>query len=354
MKNLLKQFDLKGEVVDFKTYGNGHINKTFLVKTTEDAYIFQFVNSAVFPDVDMLMNNIDLVTSHLRAKGKKTLEIVHTKDGKLYLTVGEDFFRGYRFIENSVCYEKLPSLDMVREAARGFGAFHKDLADVDVSKIGDVIPDFHDTAKRFASFEEIIKKNPKRRLAIAEESVRFVESRKDDYSLLVGALSRGEIRPSITHNDPKINNVAFDRDTGKVSCVLDLDTVMTGTLLYDFGDALRSLFTGDNEDSLDLTCLKADLAIYEAYLDGYFSEAHNVMNQREIELLPYSILVITEELAMRFLGDFVNGDLYFRADYPTHNLVRAQTQIALAKDIIARMDDLKAITAKIVKKYNNQ
>lgn len=351
MKDLLKEFEIEGKILSVEKYGNGHINKTFLVKTDKETYIFQFVNANVFKNINMLMHNIYSVTSHILAKGGKTLEIVKTKDGRLYSQFGSDYFRGYKYIQNSVCYEKLPSLEMVKEAARGFGEFHSLLADIDVTQIGDVIPDFHNTKKRYKDFEKIVKKNPVKRNDLCYDDILFLRSRHNDYSLLVNALEDGSISKSITHNDPKINNVVFDKKTNKVSCVLDLDTVMTGTFLYDFGDALRSLFTGDNEDTLDTSKLVCDLDIYEAYLDGYYSMMKDVINEKEIELLPYSILVIAEELAIRFLGDFINGDKYFGVEYPTHNLVRARTQIALAKDIIKHLDDLKEITNKIVKKY---
>lgn len=347
MNEYLKHFQLEGDIVEVKPYGNGHINKTFLVKTTAKAYVFQFVNASVFPDVDMLMNNIRLVSEHIRAKGGRSLEIVPTKEGGLYLRVGEDFIRGYVYIANSVCYEKLPSLEMVTEAARGFGAFHRDLSDIDVSQIGDVIPDFHNTQKRFEHFKSILDQHPER-VDSCQEEIAFLLSRTKDYSLLVDALARGDIHPAVTHNDPKINNVAFDEQTGKVSCVLDLDTVMTGTFLFDFGDGLRSLFTGDNEDNPDTSLLRADLDIYKAYLDGYASMMGKTMNAREIELLPDSIRVITEELAMRFLGDYLLGDVYFHIDYPKHNLVRARSQIALAKDLIANEDALRQCTDAIL------
>ena len=351
MKELLKRFELEGDIVSVEPYGNGHINKTFLVKTLQKSYIFQFVNASVFPDVAGLMNNIALVTKHLQSRGVPTLHVVPTKDGQTYVNVGEDFFRGYDFIENSVCYEKLPNLDMVRKAAEGFGQFHSGLSDIDVSKIVDVIPDFHNTRKRYEAFCSIVLANPVGRLSECKEEVDFLVSRQKDYSMLVEALDKGDIRASVTHNDPKINNVAFDKKTGEVACVLDLDTVMGGTFLYDFGDGLRSLFTGDNEDSTDLEKLVVDLDIYEAYLDGYFSMMKDSINDKEIELLPYSILVIAEELSLRFLGDFLNGDAYFHVDYPTHNLVRARTQIALAKDILKHMDELQALTKRIVSKY---
>ena len=351
MRALLDRFELDGEIVSVEPYGNGLINKTFLVKTLQKSYIFQFINASVFPDVEGLMNNISLVTKHLESKGIPTLHIVPTKDGKTYINVGDEFFRGYDFIENSICYEKVPNLDMVRKAAEGFGRFHNGLADIDVSKIVDVIPDFHNSKKRYESFCNIVRQNPAGRLAQCKAEVDFLLSRHEDYSLLVDALAEGTIRPSVTHNDPKINNVAFDRTTGEVACVLDLDTVMGGTFLYDFGDAVRSLFTGDNEDSPDTSKLVVDLPIYEAYLDGYFQCMKDSINDKEIEFLPYSILIIAEELSTRFLGDFLNGDKYFHVDYPTHNLVRARTQIALAKDIIRKMGELQATTKRVVEKY---
>ena len=349
MKTLFNQFDLNGRITSIKPYGNGHINKTFLVKTTKDAYIFQFVNSKVFPNVAMLMNNIFFVTEHIRSKGHPSLEIIKTKDGRLYLQVADEFLRGYRFIANSICYEALPSLEMVTEAAKGFGQFHCDLADIDVSKIGDVIPDFHNTPLRFKDFQSAVTRNRKKRLSLCEDEVDFLMSREKDYSLIMDALKKGEINKSVTHNDPKINNVVFDKDSGQVSCVLDLDTVMTGSFLFDFGDALRSLFTGDNEDSIDTSELKVNMDIYKAYLKGYYPMMKDTMTEKEKELLPYSILIITEELAMRFLGDFIEGDVYFGVQYPMHNLTRAKTQIALAKDILEHFDELAEATKEITK-----
>lgn len=351
MKQLLERFCLQGQILNIESHGNGHINKTFLVETDQERYVFQYVNHNVFPDIEGLMNNIRLVTEHLLAKGQKTLEIVPAKDGRLFIQDGDDYFRGYKFIPNCVCPEKLESLDMVREAARGFGAFHQGLADIEVKDIVDVIPHFHDTKKRFLDFKAAVDADRKGRLENAKAEVDFLLFREKDYSLLVDALAKGEIALSITHNDPKINNVAFDKDSGKFICVLDLDTVMKGTFLYDVGDGLRSLFTGDNEDSLDLNKLVVDLPLYEAYIDGYLSMMAPVVNEKEIELLPYSVLVIAEELAMRFLGDYLNGDVYFGVAYPRHNLVRAKTQIALAQNILTHLDDLSKITADVSKKY---
>lgn len=351
LEKQLSKFALDGEILSVVPFGNGHINKTYKVETTGGKYVFQFVNASIFPNVDGLMRNIELVGNHIREKGGRSLEIVKTHDGKLFLKEGAEFFRGYRFIEDSVCYEALPNLEMVREAAMGFGSFHQALSDLDASQIVDVIPDFHNTKKRYEAFLEAVQDDPEGRLINCKEEVDFLLSRKEDYSVMVDALKQKKINNTVTHNDPKINNVAFDAVSGKVKCVLDLDTVMQGTFLYDFGDGLRSLFTGDNEDNKDTSALKADLAIYEAYLDGYYSMMKDVINEEERNLLPFSIQLLAEELSMRFLGDYLLGDVYFGVSYPEHNLIRARTQIALAKDIIAHMDELKEITEKIARKY---
>lgn len=349
---LIERFAIEGDVLSIKSYGNGLINKTLLVETTKKRYIFQSINNNVFPDVDMLMNNIDQVTSHLRSKGVTTLEIVKTKDGRLYEEVDGSFYRGYLFIESSVCYEKPSSLEMVRQTGLGFGSFHKNLVDIDISHIGDVIKGFHDTRKRYHDFVDIVNKNPVDRLYFCQDEVDFLLSRKLDYPVIVEGIKDGSVGLRITHNDPKINNIAFDKDTNQVKCVLDLDTVMLGSYLYDFGDCLRSLFTGDNEDNFDTRKLKVDLDIYRSFLDGYYQEMTGALSSKELRLLPFSILLITEELAMRFLGDFINGDKYFGIKYPTHNLVRARSQIALAKDIIKHYEELDDITGDVVLKYN--
>lgn len=352
METLINNFDIKGKLLSIEPYGNGHINKTFLVKTSKETYIFQLINKNVFSNIEALMNNIYLVTTHLRKKNVNTLEIVKTKDGKLYSMLGDDYVRGYKYIEDSICYESLPSLELVKEAARGFGEFHNALVDIEISNIVDTIPDFHNTKKRYKDFLKIVEENPKERLCLCKEEVEFIKSNSELYSLLVDSIDERSIGKRITHNDPKINNVAFSKSSNKVSCILDLDTVMLGSYLYDFGDALRSLFTGDNEDNMDTSLLKVDLDLYKAYLEGYYSMMVSSLNEKEISLLPTSILIISLELSMRFLGDFLNGDIYFGVNYSTHNLVRARSQIALAKDLIKNMDKLNKITLEVVKKYS--
>lgn len=351
MQNLIEKFNIKGKVKSIHSFGNGHINKTFLVKTTKEDYVFQFVNFEVFRNIESLMKNISRVTEHLRSKGETTLHFLETKDGSHYVKSCDDYLRGYHFLPNSICYERPVSLVMVNEMGKGLGRFHKNLVDIDIEGISEAIPDFHNTKKRFADFLEAIKKNKADRLFYCQEDVDFAISRKEDYPIIEEGISNGKIGLRITHNDPKVNNFAFDQRTNQVCCLIDLDTVMLGSYLYDFGDALRSLFTGENESNFDTRKIAVDFDIYRAFLDGYYKEMVGALNDYEIELLPFSALLMTEELVMRFLGDFLNGDTYFNAKYPTHNLIRARTQIALSKDIIKHYDELKAITKEIVEKY---
>ncbi|MCR5349080.1 MAG: phosphotransferase [Bacilli bacterium] len=344
MEEALRQFALKGDITAISPLGNGLINKTFRVDTTEASYVFQYVNVTVFPNVEGLMSNIDLVTKHLEKKGIPTLSVIPTKDGKSFLCHEGEYLRGYEFIEDAFCYEKLPSLDLVEACAKGFGIFHRGLADLDATKLVDVIPGFHDTPKRWQAFQDALRKNAASRAHECMEEICFLQSQTDVYPLLMDGLKRGEVRYCVAHNDPKINNVAFSKKDGSVRCVLDLDTVMGGTFLFDFGDGLRSLFTGDNEDNRDTSLMKVDVDVYRAYLRGYMEQMRDVVTREEVALMPYSVLVITLELAMRFLMDFLNGDVYFRVSCPDHNLVRARTQIALAKDILLHLPELASIT----------
>jgi len=179
--------------------------------------------------------------------------------------------------------------------------------------------------------------------------ISFINSHRADFSLLTDGLDDGSIHNSITHNDPKINNVLFNSEDNQVKCVIDLDTVMTGSYLFDFGDALRSLFTGANEDSKDLSLLKVDFDVYKAYLTGYYSQMKTVLNKKEIELLPMSVVILTMELVIRFLTDYIQGDIYFGINYTTHNFDRAMTQYTLAKDLYNNLDKLKEITNGVCK-----
>ena len=340
-------FDFKGEIKTITLYGNGHINKTFLIATTKDNYIFQVINSYAFKNIDVLVNNIYIVTDHLSKKNVPSLEMIPTLTKALYYSDSRNYYRMYKFVTGTKCYEEIENLEMVTLTAEAFGDLHYNLSDLDANLLKEVIPHFHDTPKRYRDLLDAKEKDVKGRFNTCINEFNDVELLKDKFDLITSALDKKEIPLKITHNDPKINNVLFDEKTNEVKCVIDLDTVMPGSVLYDFGDALRSLFTGSNEDNIDPSTCRVNFDIYRAYLSGYYSKMANALNDKEIELLPYAPFVLSIECGIRFLEDYLRGDVYFHTTYPEHNLVRARTQINQAKDILNNIDKLKEITKEI-------
>lgn len=349
---IASHFELDSKPVSCEKFGHGHINKTFRLQTEKGTlYILQMVNNYVFHDVNMLMNNIYIVSSFLISKGHESLNIIKTITGDLYYMTQKRFYRMYDFAPNSLSLdEAAPDSPIIKYTSEAYGDLHMNLAELDASKLGEVIPDFHNTPKRYENFLKAIEINYHNRRALCEKEIEIIKGYKDKYSLVVDALEKKEIHLIVTHNDPKINNVLFDKDTKKFRCVIDLDTAMPGSILYDFGDALRSLFTGLQEGNKDTSLVKVNFLLYENFLTGYASKMKNVFTKREIELLPFSVFLISIELAMRFLDDFLRGDLYFRAKEENGNLNRARTQIALAQDVLKNLDKLNQMTTEIIEK----
>ena len=242
-KRVFKNFSVKGDVVKFEPYGNGHINKTYYVETTKRKYILQCINSYAFKDVELLMNNVIRVTSHLLDKEIFTIKFIPTFQGRLYSKDEEFTYRVYKFIDNVICHEELTDLNIVEKAGSAFGKLHQNLRDLDVSLLGEVIPNFHDTKKRYKDFSRAADKDILHRLDNCIEEVKAIRGLSKYFGYIVENMESGVIPVYVTHNDPKINNVLFDEETDEVKCVIDLDTVMPGSVLFDFGDALRSLFT---------------------------------------------------------------------------------------------------------------
>jgi N-acetylhexosamine 1-kinase len=352
--NILNNFAIDSKAIYCKPFGNGHINKTYEVKTEKGGhYILQQVNDNIFKDVDMLMRNINYVSSYLIERGFESLQLIKTIDDKLYYKEKGHFFRVYIFSPNSTHFEKAdPNSPLIRETSEAYGDLHNNLAGIDASKLGEVIPDFHNTEKRFENFKKGIEVNYQNRKETCKKEIEDILAFKEHFSTINDGLAKKEINYTVTHNDPKINNVLFDKDTLKFKCVVDLDTVMPGTILFDFGDALRSLFTGDNECSKDLSQLKVDFKIYEQYLIGYATKMKKTLTKKEIELLPFSIFLMGIELSMRFLEDYLRGDVYFRVHNDDDNLTRARTQLTLSKDIFNNLDALNKMTKEIIEKIN--
>ena len=346
----VSKFQIKDRIVGFTPLGNGHINTTFLIKTkSKKWYVLQKINNSVFNDVEKLMKNIYKTTNFLKSKGYETLEVVKTKNNKLYYEDESGFYRLYLYIENVMCYEGVNDLDMVYNTAKAFGLLHKSLCEFDASTLYEIIPDFHNTKKRYDALLKAIKEDKCNRVKDCLAELEFINKHEVDYSVIVDAIKNKEIKLAVTHNDPKINNVLFDNVTGDIRAVIDLDTVMPGSYLYDYGDALRSLFTGEYEDSKDLSKIGIDYPVFEMYTKGYLSEMKGVLNQKEVGSLAFSVFLLATELAMRFLTDYLNGDVYFKTNYPEHNLIRARTQIKLASDIYEHLSELNQIVDKCYK-----
>ena len=345
----LEQFDIKGTVMGYSPLGNGHINTTYLVTTKEgECYVLQKINNHVFKDVDKLMSNIYLATKFLSEKGYETLEIVKTKDHKLYYQDEDGYYRLYTYIKDVICYEGVEDLDAVYNAAKAFGALHKSLFDFPAKSLYEVIPNFHNTEKRYADFLMAVNFNVCNRVRKCQKEIDAINKYNNLYSLINNCIKSGEVKLGVTHNDPKINNVLFDKDSGQIRVVVDLDTVMPGSYLYDIGDAFRSMFTVDNEDSEDLSKLKVNFDVFRTYVKAYLSKMKNELSETEIKLIPFSAYLMTIECGIRFLEDYLRGNKYFHVEYEEHNLVRARTQIALAKDILKNLNEMNKIVDDLV------
>lgn len=352
-----------GRLVSKNPYGNGHINDTFLVccKTTEGTetrYILQRMNHNIFKNPPQLMENMVYVTEYLRAKiisqggdpERETLNVIKTKDGAdWYQDSGQNYWRVFPFIENSMCLEKVENATDFYDSAVAFGNFQRMLADFPAETLHETIPNFHNTPSRFQDFRNAVQAGNKERAALAQKELSFVFDRKQDVSILTDLLAEGNLPLRVTHNDTKLNNILFDTDTHKALCIIDLDTVMPGLSLYDFGDSIRFGANTGAEDETDLTKVGLDLTLFEAFTKGYLEGCKGSLTGKEIEMLPMGAKLMTFECGMRFLTDFLTGDHYFKIHRENHNLDRARTQFKLVADMEEKWNEMKAI----VQKYRN-
>ena len=348
---MLKNFDLGFDVAE---YGNGHINDTYLVETP-GKFIVQRINKTVFPHPEYVMENIMGVTDFLRKKieaaggdpDRETLTFVKTTDGlPYYVDENGDYYRVYKFIDNAVSYTIVENSSQLYNAAKAFGKFQNMLADYPAETLHETIVNFHNTKDRYRQFKEAVEKDAAGRAKDVQDEIKFVLDREADGSVVVDAIAEGRIPLRVTHNDTKLNNVLLDPVTGEGVCVIDLDTVMPGSLLYDYGDALRFGGSSGAEDEPDLSKIWFDVEKFEAFTRGFIEELPSITDE-ELKLLPFSIKLMTLECGLRFLADYLNGDVYFKTHCPEHNLVRCRTQFKLVAEIETKMDELNAIVAKL-------
>lgn len=339
-----RQFDFPGEVLGTTPYGNGHINDTYLVKFREGARtarcVLQRINRNVFRNPPMVMQNVARVTAHLKAQfagqpdaARRVMDLLHARDGQPWVVDAQgDYWRSYRYIDGVRSHETIENTAQAFEAARAFGEFQQQLANLPAPRLHETIPDFHHTPKRFAALEAAIAADPCQRAATARAEIAFALARKPMASLLVDA----QLPERVTHNDTKINNLLLDETSGTALCVIDLDTVMPGLALYDFGDMVRTATSPADEDERDLAKVTLRFPIFEALVRGYLSAAGGFLTRDEKRLLAVSGKLITFETGIRFLTDYLLGDTYFRIHRPEHNLDRCRTQFKLIESIEAQ------------------
>ena len=350
--NVLEQFGIDAAAFP---HGNGHINNTFLVDSSPRV-ILQRINTSIFKKPQEVMENIMAVTAYLRAKiaenggdpARETMTFLTTKEGlPYYQTADGDFWRACYFVEDTVCLEIAQTPEDFAEVAHAFGCFQRMLADFPADQLHETIERFHDTPNRFAQLEEAIAADRAGRVVSVTAEIALCRKFQKYASLIIDGIADGTVPLRVTHNDTKLNNVLLDGKTHKGICVIDLDTVMPGSLLYDFGDAMRTGASTGAEDEIDLNNVQFDLEKFEAFTAAFLEELGESVTARERELLPYSALIITLEQATRFLADHINGDVYYHIHRENHNLDRARTQLKLVCDI----ENLLPRMTEIVSKY---
>ena len=360
LTEIYKIFGLTGEYTGYNVLKNGNINKTYKADFKENgknkSYIIQNINTYVFKKPEYIMENIDGVTKHIYGKlpdDKKERGVLHylnAVDGKnYYVDKNGGFWRGYGFVDNSVTYDSFDDPALFEAAGAAFGDFQLLLSDYDASSLHEIIPGFHNTKSRYKKLFETIEKDPAGRVGSVMPEIEFLKENRSLGEALVDMLEDGELPLRVTHNDTKGNNILFDKDTNETLAVIDLDTVMPGLVAYDFGDAIRFGANFSDEDEPDISKTGLDLKKYEAFTKGFVGKIKDSATKKELETLSLGAIVMTIELAVRFLHDYIDGDNYFKLNYPEHNIVRTRCQIALAKDMIKKRAEMD----RIVKKYAN-
>ena len=360
LKSVVNRFCIHGDVTSIEQINRGYINLTYKVETLSKnnhvhQYILQRINTNVFVDVDMLMSNFQTTTAHLRDRlqmpGKHRCGAVQmlrtTKDGGLYFEDESGAWRLMTYFDN-VCSLDIPdSYKTFYYAGVSFGQFIKEMSSIEPSKIREVIPNFHNTKSRYLDLEEAIARDPEGRVAEVTPEIDFVRAHTELYGRIAEALDSGKIPTRICHNDCNLNNSLFDKETRLPVAIIDLDTVMPSSPLYDFGDSMRIGTNTAKDDEKDLSKVSCDLGLYEAYARGYLESCGSIMTKEELELLPYASLIITSEDGIRFLMDHINGDTYYHISYSGQNLDRSRTQLKLLEDMEKKLPEIKKILQNI-------
>lgn len=361
IKEVTSHFDIWGDFLWCERYGSGHINDTYLAVFNQAGhqirYIVQRINTNIFKQPEQLMENISRVLNHskLKLKGRKdatrrALTIVNANDNKPFYVDGEGkYWRAYLFVDRARTYDVLESPEFAYQAAKAFGSFQKLLADIPGDRLHETIPNFHNTPSRLADFDKALAADVCGRAESAKAEIEFLQKNRNMASKLLDLMAEGKIPERITHNDTKINNVMLDDETGEGICVIDLDTIMPGISLYDFGDLVRTSTSPAAEDEKDLSKVYARMEMFEALARGFLEGAGGCLTPAEIENMPFSGMLITFEIGVRFLTDYLDGDKYFKTKREGHNLDRCRTQFKLVQSLQEQEDKMNEIMKGLVK-----
>ena len=369
INKILDNYNIKGKLINIKEDNTGNINKTYIItfinNDIEYKYLVQQINTNVFNDPYILMENILEVTNYLKEQmilnndnNHKVLEIIKTKDNNPMCYIYDDkgikrYYRIYKYIDNSISYDKSFNKDIVYNTGKAFGNFQKLLNNYPMNSLNETIKDFHDTKKRYDKLIKDINDLSNDRVKEAYQEIEFIIKHQTICDLIINKLNNNIIPYRVTHNDTKVNNVLMNKETLDYLAVIDLDTVMPGSMLFDYGDGIRSTACTSLEDEHDLTKVKIDLELFESYTRGYLSEISDCITQEELNLMAKSIEIITLELAIRFLNDYINGDTYFKVEYNKQNLYRTKAQLALVKDIETKLDYMDSFIKKCYNQNTN-
>mgnify|MGYP006072067607 CR=1 FL=1 len=362
IKAISHEFAIAGEFLEGLEIDSGHINSTYLVVyETADGkrakYILQRINNYVFKDPLMVMKNVEVVTRHINWKvlrvkkdlGGQTLNIYPARGGRSF-AYGKNggVWRCYNYIENCHTYDVVENSRQAYQAAKAFGSFQDLVSDLPVEEVAETIPDFHNTPKRYARLMEVIAADPKGRLKNVAVEVSFIKQREELCKHLVELAEQGKLPVRVTHNDTKLNNVMMDSETDEAVCVIDLDTVMPGLSLYDFGDLVRTATSPAEEDEKDLSKVEMRMSMFEALAEGYI-DGCDCLTPLEIENLVIGGKLMTLEVGIRFLTDYLEGDQYFKTEYDDHNLVRSRTQLKLVECIEQKEEEMNKFVSRVAK-----
>jgi len=366
LQHISKQFQIYGEIQHAETFKIGHINETYSATYAQGGasvrYIHQKINKNVFKHPPTVMKNLVRVTSHIRKKleaaqaediTRRSLIVIPTRDGHSYYENADgDYWRTFVFIEGVETFESVQSPPQAFEAGRAFGEFQLHLVDLPDGRLLETIPDFHHTKKRFVALQQAVQKDHYNRAKEAKKEIAFAEAHASIVDVILQAMEKGAIPERVTHNDTKFNNVMLDTQTGLAKCVVDLDTVMPGCALYDFGDMVRTTTSPTLEDERDLSKVELQMPMFKKLVEGYLSTAGAFLNPAEKALIAFSGKLITFEIGLRFLTDFLSGDNYFRIHRPAHNLDRCRTQFKLVETIERQEEVMQAYVQELDSRKN--